>query len=171
MKNRALYVSLAVLYILAFINFARYLEKQTIDSGGSSSGTVLAYEIDMSDGRLRDNQRLKDITLIQYGLNLFYESYGLYPSNLSELSDFIDPIPQDPKDQWINYTYVPIADRTSHYVISYGLEEGYAGIDFGEHRATQSGMSAGDIVWANVDTDSDGLDDNLETEVYLSDPH
>ncbi|MFH1597749.1 MAG: hypothetical protein ABIB97_01575 [Patescibacteria group bacterium] len=170
MKNRVYIIGIVIVLILGFVNGARYVKKQPIDNSNLPQGKVLAQEIDLSDGRLRDKQRLDDLTLIRYGLTIYYEAEGLYPRNLEELSQYISRIPQDPKEQWINYTYVPIADRSSRYVLSYGLEDGYAGIDFGEHRATQAGMTAGDIIWADSDLDQDGLDDNLETIIFLSDP-
>lgn len=171
MKNRIWLLIIAIVLILGFFNGIKYWKNQPLQSGQTSTGTVMAQEIDVSSGIARDKKRLKDVTLIRYGLGLFKDSHGRYPNRLEEMSSFINQIPNDPLENWLNYTYVPIADRTTYYVISYGLEEGYAGIDYGEHRATEKKLSNDDIDWAGFDSDGDGIDDNIELKIYWTNPH
>ena len=99
------------------------------------SGIVLsAINFKGVKAKVRDNQRINDLKVLQNALESYYADYRRYPVVATDwqavhdvqftaaLLPYIDEIPEDPSHKedgsYINYMYGPMESYTSYYLIT-----------------------------------------------------
>jgi hypothetical protein len=115
----------------------------TNERGISSVPPQQMSETEREQGRLRDAQRLSDIKKIRTALDAYKADEDAYPESLSALiPKYISFIPVNPAPGGIEYSYTPIGSAPfTFYDMSYSLEVGAEGLEYGDHTASPDSIA------------------------------
>ncbi|MFH1031344.1 MAG: hypothetical protein V1767_02095 [Chloroflexota bacterium] len=115
----------------------------TNERGISSVPPQQMSEAERELGRQRDAQRLSDIKKLRTALDAYYQDKAAYPESLSVLiPKYLEILPVNPAPGGIDYSYTPIGSAPyTFYDISYSLEVGAEGLEYGDHTASPDGVA------------------------------
>ncbi len=101
--------------------------------------TLSVVSLNNARERARDSRRVSDIRQIQTALELYHNAESEYPVNLTDLSDFINPVPSNPSetdcvtlDNNNDYVYNKTGDNT--YTLEYCLMHATGGLSPGNNK-------------------------------------
>ncbi|OGE75723.1 MAG: hypothetical protein A3C85_04610 [Candidatus Doudnabacteria bacterium RIFCSPHIGHO2_02_FULL_48_21] len=143
-RHRTAVIALFIFLIFApivgyagFLAWQRYAAPQTTDESVTPPPSPLnkgEVPIVNTAAIARDEQRLKDIQLLQDSLNAFLAAKKVYPKALAELTaeKFLEQLPADP-DTGADYLYLPLGEPVLDYTLSFVLETDMGTLEAGLH--------------------------------------
>ncbi len=146
------------LAIVGLFGYSVWAEKNTDDANENAESVKIEInsnrgissvppqqmsETERELGRQRDVQRLSDIKKIRTALETYKTEKSAYPENLSELvPKYLGAIPVNPAPGGIEYSYTPIGSAPyTYYDMSYSLEVGAEGLEYGDHTASSDSIA------------------------------